>query len=65
MTNEEYEKEISNEEFVEDEHPRNNDGKFVKKDGGSSSNVSNDKKERMEKHNKNIRVGSNQKRRVV
>ena len=35
MTNEEYEKEISNEEFVEDEHPRDGDGKFTDK-GGSS-----------------------------
>ena len=36
MTNEEYEKEISNEAFVEQEHPRAKDGKFTKKGTGSS-----------------------------
>ena len=36
MTNEEYEKEISNEAFVEQEHPRDEDGKFTDKDGSNS-----------------------------
>ena len=36
ITNEEYKKEISNEAFVEQEHPRDSDGKFSNKDGSNS-----------------------------
>ena len=44
ITNEEYQKEISNEAFVEQEHPRDSDGKFVKKGTGSSSKSLHDKR---------------------
>ena len=39
ITTEEYEKEISNESFVEDDHPRDDDGKFTDKGGGVGSST--------------------------